>query len=84
MVLIPIPDHTEQLANARRAAQLHVAKVIDQASLNPQTLTSAIEDILRSQSFKRNSVEISSRARAMKGVPLACDMIEKLMERNYN
>ena len=84
MVLIPIPDHTEQIGNARRAAQLHVAKVIDQGSLNAETLTSAIEQIMKSNSFKRNSAKISSRARTLNGVPLACDIIERLAGGHYN
>jgi UDP:flavonoid glycosyltransferase YjiC (YdhE family) len=82
MVLIPIPDHTEQIGNARRAAQLHVAEVIDQTALSVDTLTSAAEDLVRSESFRRNSAEIGRTARALNAVPLACDIIEKLAEGN--
>jgi UDP:flavonoid glycosyltransferase YjiC (YdhE family) len=84
MILIPIPDHTEQMGNARRAAQLHVAKVIDQGSLNVRTLTAAVEEIMSSDRFKRNSAEISTTARTLNGVPLACNIIEKLAGENYN
>jgi UDP:flavonoid glycosyltransferase YjiC (YdhE family) len=82
MVLIPIPDHTEQIGNAQRAAQLHVAKVVNQNALNRDTLELAVDDIIQSDNFRRNCAEISSDARALKAVPLACDIIERLAERN--
>jgi len=82
MVLIPIPDHTEQVGNARRAAQLHVAKVIDQKTLNAKTLTAAIEEILKSNSFRRNALEISRSARTLSAIPVACNIIEKLGQKN--
>ena len=80
MVLIPIPDHTEQIGNAQRAAQLHVAKVIDQKALNRDTLTSAVEEIMASDSFLRSSAEIRSGARTLNAVPLACNIIERLAQ----
>ena len=82
MILIPIPDHTEQIGNARRAAQLHVAKVIDQNALNVKTLTSAAEDVIRSESFRKGCIEISRSAESLNGVSSACDIIEKLAHRS--
>jgi UDP:flavonoid glycosyltransferase YjiC (YdhE family) len=82
MVLIPIPDHTEQIGNAQRAAQMHVAIVIDQKGLNRDTLTSAVEEIIASDSFRRSSAEISRGARTLNAVPLACNIIEKLAQEN--
>ena len=82
MILIPIPDHTEQIGNAHRAAQLHVAKVIDQKALNVYTLTSAVEDVISSDSFRKRSVEISRSTRTLNAVSSACDIIEKLPRRN--
>jgi UDP:flavonoid glycosyltransferase YjiC (YdhE family) len=82
MVLIPIPDHTEQIGNAQRAAQIHVAKVIEQKALNRDALASAVDEIMSSDSFRRNSAEISSGARALNAVPLACNIIQKLAEEN--
>jgi UDP-N-acetylglucosamine--N-acetylmuramyl-(pentapeptide) pyrophosphoryl-undecaprenol N-acetylglucosamine transferase len=82
MILIPIPDHTEQIGNAQRAAQLHVAKVIDQTALNQHTLTSAVQDLTRSDSFRKHSLEISRSARKLNAVSLACNIIEKLPRRN--
>jgi len=82
MILIPIPDHTEQVGNARRAAQLHVATVIDQTALNADTLTSAVKDLIRSDTFLEHSAEISRSARTLNAVASACDVIENLPQRN--
>jgi UDP:flavonoid glycosyltransferase YjiC (YdhE family) len=82
MILIPISDHTEQIGNAHRAAQLHVAKVIDQNALNVRTLTSAVEDVISSDIFRKGAVEISRSAGTLNSVSSACDIIEKLSHRN--
>ena len=82
MILVPIPDHTEQIGNARRAAQLDVAKVIDQAALNADTLKSAVEDLIESDRFRERSVEIGRNARILNSVPSACDIIESLPQRS--
>ena len=82
MILIPTPDHTEQVGNARRAAQLHVAKVIDQTALNANTLTSAVKDLISSDTFLEHSAEISRSARTLNAVASACDVIENLPQRN--
>ena len=78
MILVPIPDHTEQIGNARRAIQLHVAKVIDQNALNKDTLESAIQNILHSTEYRKNAAEISKKAASMHAIPTACNIIEKL------
>lgn len=82
MILIPIPDHTEQIGNAQRAAQLHVANVIDQKALNARTLISAADDVIGSNSFRKNCAEISRGAATMNAVSSACDIIEKLPARS--
>jgi UDP:flavonoid glycosyltransferase YjiC (YdhE family) len=82
MILIPIPDHTEQIGNARRATQLHVAKVIDQNALNRDTLESAIQEILHSTEYRKNTAEISRKAASMHAIPTACNIIEKLGRHN--
>jgi len=78
MVLVPIPDHTEQIGNASRALDLHVARVIDQNALNGETLELSIEEILHSKDYRANAAEISQIAASMQAIPTACDIIEKL------
>jgi UDP:flavonoid glycosyltransferase YjiC (YdhE family) len=82
MVLIPIPDHTEQIGNARRALQLHVARIIDQKVLNGENLQLSIEEILDSNEYRTKTAEISRIAGSMQSIPRACDIIEKLGSRN--
>jgi len=82
MILVPIPDHTEQIGNARRAVQLHVAKLIDQAALNVDTLTTALDEIVSSYVFRGNAVEIGRSAATMNAVGSACTIIEKLADRS--
>jgi UDP:flavonoid glycosyltransferase YjiC (YdhE family) len=82
MVLIPIPDHTEQIGNARRALQLHVARIIDQKVLNGENLQLSIEEILDSNEYRTKTAEISRIAGSMQSIPRACDIIEKLGTRN--
>jgi UDP:flavonoid glycosyltransferase YjiC (YdhE family) len=82
MVLIPIPDHTEQIGNARRALHLHVARTIDQNALNGETLELSIEEILNSEEYRTKAAEISRIAASMRAIPTACDIIEKLSSRS--
>jgi UDP-N-acetylglucosamine--N-acetylmuramyl-(pentapeptide) pyrophosphoryl-undecaprenol N-acetylglucosamine transferase len=82
MVLIPIPDHTEQIGNARRALSLHVARTIDQNALNGETLELSIEEILHSDEYRTKSAGISRIAASMRAIPTACDIIEKLGSRS--
>jgi len=78
MILIPIPDHTEQMGNARRATQLDVAKVIDQSALTPETLTSAVQDIVDRQAYRTHAADVSQSAKMLNAIPLACNIIEGL------
>jgi UDP:flavonoid glycosyltransferase YjiC (YdhE family) len=80
MILIPIPDHTEQMGNARRAALLDVAKVIDQSALTPESLTSAVECIIDRDAYRTHAVEISHSANTLNAISLACNTIENLAQ----
>lgn len=81
MLLVPIPDHTEQYSNARRAASLHVAEMIDQNSLNPATIESEVQGILETDQYRINAVQISKRAATLNAVAVACDLISALGRR---
>jgi uncharacterized protein (TIGR00661 family) len=48
IVLVPTPSHTEQLSNAKQAAALGVAKVIQQERVTRQTLLEEVRQILDS------------------------------------
>jgi len=82
LVLIPIPDHTEQYANAKRATYLNVAQMIDQNSLNANTLGSAIQSVLNSSEYTRRAAEVSLEASSTHAVSRACDLIAQLAARS--
>ena len=82
LILIPIPDHTEQYANAKRATSLKVAKIVDQNSLNADVLASCIQSIVNSDEYKRRAAKISAEAISTDAVSKACDMITELATHN--
>ena len=82
MILIPIPDHTEQYSNARRARSLNVAEIIDQNKLNAETLRSAIRDILDANRHKMNAVQVGKVASTMRAVADTCNVISSLATRS--
>ncbi len=78
MVLVPIPDHTEQYGNASRAAALQVAEIIDQDAVNTDSLRTKIESVLRSRKYAENSIRISNETSSTQAVIVASDVIESL------
>jgi uncharacterized protein (TIGR00661 family) len=75
MILIPIPDHTEQYGNARRAVTLHVAEMMDQHDVSRETLAATIQEILDNSDYCRNAVEIRELAQSSNAICVACDTI---------
>jgi len=75
MVLVPIPDHTEQYSNAGRARSLHVAETIDQSKLSEDTLITAVHSILDSTGHKMNAISIRRAASSLEAVAMASDII---------
>lgn len=80
MILIPIPDHTEQYGNARRAQSLHVAEVMEQISLNPATLGSTIEQVIGNEEYRRSAIGIQREVASMHAVSVACDEISRVAD----
>jgi len=78
MILVPIPDHTEQYGNARRAGSLQVAQTIDQNKLNHETLESAILEVLKNPQYRGHSTEIMRTATSMHAIGTACEAISSL------
>jgi UDP-N-acetylglucosamine:LPS N-acetylglucosamine transferase len=48
MILVPIPDHTEQYGNAKRASELGTAEIIPQREVTAERLLSATRKLLDS------------------------------------
>ena len=76
MILVPIPDHTEQYGNARRAEILNVARVIDQNKLNSETLDTVLEDLLTEPEYTKNAKRVQQNVASMHAIKTACDLVE--------
>jgi UDP:flavonoid glycosyltransferase YjiC (YdhE family) len=48
MILIPVPDHTEQYGNAKRASKLGLAEIVPQREITAERLLDATKRLLRS------------------------------------
>jgi len=48
MILIPIPDHTEQYGNAKRASKLGLAEIVPQREVTTERLLDATKRLLKS------------------------------------
>ena len=78
MILVPIPDHTEQYGNAKRAVSIHLAELIYQSELNTKTLNEAVEKILNSAEYALTAQRVKEVAASTDAVDLACDVIMNL------
>jgi UDP-N-acetylglucosamine--N-acetylmuramyl-(pentapeptide) pyrophosphoryl-undecaprenol N-acetylglucosamine transferase len=76
MILVPIPDHTEQYGNARRAESLNVARIIDQSKLNVSTLDVALNELLTNPEYSRNAKIVRKNVSSMQAIEIACDLVE--------
>ncbi len=68
LLIIPIPDHPEQLSNARRASELGVATVLAADELTADLLGSTIDRMLNSPEYARHAAEIRDLTRGMNGL----------------
>ncbi len=53
MILVPTPNHTEQLSNAKQADDLGIAKIIPQEKLNKERLLKNVRHMLKATVQKR-------------------------------
>jgi UDP:flavonoid glycosyltransferase YjiC (YdhE family) len=79
MVLIPIPDQTEQYGNARRAVSNHFAELIDQNELNAGTLRLAVLKSLASHESDGYRQRMKEAANSMHAASSACQIIVNLI-----
>jgi len=59
MILIPIPDHTEQYGNARRAVAMGVASMLSQDGLSRETLLAEVKTVLNPGHYAERAEEIA-------------------------
>ncbi|OYT54465.1 MAG: hypothetical protein B6U77_02770 [Candidatus Hecatellales archaeon ex4484_218] len=58
MLLIPTPEQTEQIYNAKSAVKLGVAKVLDQRKLSKDLLLSKIKEIFNDKKYWKNAEKL--------------------------
>ncbi len=70
-VLIPTPNHTEQLSNAGKAEKLGVALRIAQDKLSKKNLLSSVNRILRNERFIERSLNVQKEVSVLNGLEAA-------------
>lgn len=78
-VLIPTPDHTEQLNNASKCAALGMAVVAHQNNLDKRTLLTAVDEIL-TKSYLERAKTIQKKVAALDGLSAAIEATFKVVE----
>jgi len=79
-ILVPTPSHTEQSNNAKKAVELGSALVIDQKSLNRETLLSAVERIVGEKHFYERAAKIQEQVCDFNGLEAAVDIAREVAD----
>ncbi len=77
LVLVPTPSHTEQLNNAKRAAELGIAEILEQENLSKQTLLAAVQKMLVTDGLNEKIKEIQEDVLKLNGLEAAIQVIEE-------
>ncbi|MEM3695235.1 MAG: glycosyltransferase [Candidatus Bathyarchaeia archaeon] len=77
MILVPTPNHTEQIINAKQAEKIGAAEIIQQEKLNKGRLLKIVEKILESETPRR-LMEIQKEAAKYDGLENAVKMIAEV------
>jgi UDP-N-acetylglucosamine--N-acetylmuramyl-(pentapeptide) pyrophosphoryl-undecaprenol N-acetylglucosamine transferase len=77
LVLIPPPNHTEQANNAKRAEELGVAVVLDQATLDTKELAQAISTSLKEH--QQNARKLSMTLESADGIRAVVEAVSQMV-----
>ena len=77
LVLIPPPNHTEQANNAKRAQEIGVAVVLDQASLDAGELAQAISTSLKEH--RQNAQNLSRILESQDGIRAVVEAVSQMV-----
>ncbi len=80
MILIPIPDHTEQYGNARRATVLGVARVLSQEALSLETLLAEVKALLNPGHYANRAITVSSEITKLRALDSVEGYVKALTE----
>lgn len=78
MILIPTPNHTEQVGNASRIKEMGLGLVLDQEKLNRDVLLNAIEKILNGE-FIDTCIKVSRELKKYDGCEKIISIIEEFL-----
>jgi UDP:flavonoid glycosyltransferase YjiC (YdhE family) len=80
MILVPTPNHTEQINNASQAEKFGVAKIINQEELTRGKLLEAIRDVFegsfseRARSIRRKVLKYDGLREVVKSITEAAEI----------
>ncbi len=80
MILIPTPNHTEQVNNAARVKELGIAEVLEQKNVNKDTLTEVIQRMLCDETYRKRNEELQKEIIGLNGLQTAVETILKVAE----
>jgi len=81
-ILVPTPNHTEQLNNAKKAVELGVAEIIQQEDLNKNVLLATVRKILDNSKFQERAEQIRKEVMKWDGLETAAKIIADAAQRN--
>ena len=76
--MVVIPVSADQPRNARRCADLGVARVIGPEERTPEAIRAATQAVLRDPSYRANAERIRDEISSMPGLELAVELLEQL------
>jgi UDP:flavonoid glycosyltransferase YjiC (YdhE family) len=79
MIIVPTPNHTEQLSNAKQAKNLGIAKIIQQDELSREELLKSVQQILLDETSTRLE-EMQKEALEYDGLKNAVEIIIGMTE----
>ncbi len=77
LILVPTPNHTEQLNNARKAVELGIGKIIKQEDLNKDVLLKAVGKVLKNSEIKEKTEQLQKIIIKWDGLKTAAKIIIK-------
>jgi len=80
LILVPTPNHTEQLNNAKRAVELGIAKTIEQENLSKETLLATVQGMLENRQFQEKAREIQKDVLKLNALETAIQIITEAAE----
>ena len=76
--MIVLPVNADQPRNARRCADLGVARVVGPDERTPEAIRAATQTVLRDPAYRANAERVRDEIAAMPGPELAVELLERL------